>query len=76
MTTAAATAPGTAMAYASRRRGIRFDHIGLFVSGATLAVLEVSIRSELDLPLLETILVVWSIAEFASRRLRLETARA
>jgi hypothetical protein len=76
MTIAAATHPGTAPVYSSRSRGIRLDHVGLFVSGATLAVLEVSIRKELDLPLLETILALWGIAEFASRRLHLETARA
>lgn len=55
---------------------VRLDHIGLFCSGFALAILEVSIRKELDLPILETVLVLWGTAEFVGRRLHLETARS
>lgn len=54
---------------------VRLDHIGLFGSGLALSILEASLRKELDLPFVETVLAIWGVGEFLGRRLRLETAR-
>ncbi len=76
MTTVAALGPRSPGVSGSFGRRVRLDHVGLSCSGFAGAILEVSIRKELDLPLLETVLVLWGIAEFVGRRLHLETARS
>lgn len=66
---------GSSAAQSEKTLRIRLDHIGFFCIGMVLAILEVSLRKTMDLPIVEGVLAIWGIAEFVGRRLHLETAR-
>lgn len=62
-----------------RRQGqslpIRLDHVGVFVLGCALALLENALRKEQDLPIVELFLALWGVAEFLAGRVHLEAGR-